>query len=193
MAEVAQKVITWQDYLAGEPKDLTCYEIVDGEVIPVAAPSIEHQWVVKTLLRLLDDSVTPNQLGVVLPAPVDVVVQQEPVRTRQPDLLFLRKERGGTPENIRQLKRLDLDMPPDLVVEIVSPSEEEARRLTEKLADYHRIGVFEIWLVHLEERAMEVLVRSEEGWRWHGFFFGKEKIRSPLLGETDFLVEQIFA
>lgn len=190
MAEVAQKVITWEDYLQGEPKDLEFYEIEDGEVIVVGAPSGEHQWVVKVLLRVLDDFVTSKQLGVVIQAPFDVVVQTTPVRTRQPDLLFLRKERGGNPEQIRQLKRLEI--PPDIVVEVVSASEEETERLERKLRDYHRIGVPEVWLVYPEERAVEVLVRAEDGWLWHGLFFGKDKVRSTVLGETDFAVGRVF-
>jgi len=190
MAEVARKVITWEDYLQGEPKGLECYEIEDGEVIVVGAPSGEHQWVIKVLLRVLDDFVTSRQLGVVIQAPFDVVVQRDPVRTRQPDLLFLRKERGGTPEQIRQLKRLEI--PPDIVIEVVLASEEETERLEHKLRDYHRIGVPEVWLVYPEERAVEVLVWAEDGWRWHGLFFSKDKIRSTILGETDFAVGRIF-
>jgi len=190
MAEVIQKVITWEDYLQGEPKDLEFYEIEDGKVIVAGASSGEHQWVVKVLLRLLDDFVTSRQLGVVIQAPFDVVVQPVPVRTRQPDLLFLRKERGGTPEQIRQLKRLEI--PPDIAIEVVSASEEETERLERKLKDYHRIGVPEVWLVYPEERAIEVLVRAEDGWRWHGLFFSKDKVRSTVLGEIDLAVGKIF-
>jgi Uma2 family endonuclease len=156
----------------------------------VGAPSGEHQWVIKVLLRVLDDFVTSRQLGIVIQAPFDVVVQRDPVRTRQPDLLFLRKERGGTPEQIRQLKRLEI--PPDIAIEVVSASEEETERLERKLRDYHRIGVPEVWLVYPEERAVEVLVWAEDGWRWHGLFFSKDKIRSTILGETDFAVGRIF-
>ena len=181
MAEVARKVITWEDYLQGEPKDLECYEIEDGEVIVVGAPSGEHH---------LDDFVTSRQLGIVIQAPFDVVVQRDPVRTRQPDLLFLRKERGGTPEQIRQLKRLEIS--PDIAIEVVLASEEETERLERKLRDYHRIGVPEVWLVYPEKRAVEVLVWAEDGWRWHGLFFSKDKIRSTILGETDFAVGRIF-
>ena len=190
MAEVARKVITWEDYLQGEPKGLECYEIEDGEVIVVGAPSGEHQWVIKVLLRVLDDFVTSRQLGIVIQAPFDVVVQRDPVRTRQPDLLFLRKERGGTPEQIRQLKRLEIS--PDIAIEVVLASEEETERLERKLRDYHRIGVPEVWLVYPEKRAVEVLVWAEDGWRWHGLFFSKDKIRSTILGETDFAVGRIF-
>jgi len=190
MAEVTQKVITWEEYLQGEPKDLEFYEIEDGEVIIVGAPSGEHQWVLGALYRMLFEFVTKQNLGIVVTAPFDVVVQQDPVRTRQPDLFFLRKERGGTPEQFRQLKRLEV--PPDVVVEIISASEEETERLERKLKDYHRIGVAEVWLVYPEQQVVEVLVRAEDGWRWHGLFFSKDKIRSTILGELPFAVGAIF-
>jgi len=190
MAEVAQKVITWEDYLQGEPKDLECYEIEDGEVIAVGAPSAEHQWVLGALYRLLHEFATKQGLGIVCMAPFDIVVQRTPVRTRQPDLFFLRKERGGTPEQFRQLKWLEI--PPDIAIEVVSPSEEETERLERKLNDYHRIGVPEVWLVYPEERAIEVLTRAEDGWRWHGLFFRKDKVRSTVLGELPFTVGQVF-
>ncbi len=190
MAEVTQKVITWEDYLRGEPKDLEFYEIEDGEVIVVGAPGGEHQWIVGALYRSLHEFVTDRNLGIVSIAPFDVVVQREPVRTRQPDLFFLRKERGGTPEQFRQLKRLEI--PPDIAIEVVSPSEEETERLERKLSDYHRIGVPEVWIVYPEEKAVEVLVRAEDGWRWHGLFLRKDKVRSTVLGELPFIVGQIF-
>ncbi len=190
MAEVAQKVLTWEDYLKGEPKELERYEIVDGEVMEVGAPNGEHQLVSRNLFRSLDDFVTHRELGVVLYAPFDVVVRKEPLKTRQPDLFFLSKERGGTPENIRQLARLEAT--PDLVVEIFSPSEER-ERLGEKLDDYHRIGVPEVWLVRSEEKTVEVLVRMEEGWRWHGLFSDKETVKSAVLEGLDFPVTKIFA
>ncbi len=191
MAEVTQRVINWEEYLRGEPKGLEFYEIEDGEVVAMVAPGGEHQWVLGALYRLLHDFVTAEGLGIVVVAPFDIVIQRDPVRVRQPDLFFLRKERGGTPEQFRQLKRLEI--PPDLVVEILSPSEgEETERLERKLSDYHRIGVPEVWLVHPNEQAIEVLVRAEEGWRWHGLFFRREKVRSTVLSELPFTVGQIF-
>ncbi|MDW8028443.1 MAG: Uma2 family endonuclease, partial [Armatimonadota bacterium] len=100
----------------------------------LGAPSGEHQWVLGALYRFLHEFVTKQNTGIVLTAPLDIVFQREPVRTRQPDLFFLSKERGGTPEQIRKLKRLEV--PPDIAIEIVSPSEEEeTERLERKLND----------------------------------------------------------
>jgi Uma2 family endonuclease len=105
MAEVAQKVLTWDEYVRGEPADLERYEIVDGVVIELPAPSIGHQRVVRRLLRLLEDFVSSRNLGEIFPAPLDVVVQRNPLRTRQPDLLFVRAE--NAPNLDKQQERLE--------------------------------------------------------------------------------------
>lgn len=70
----------------------------------MGAPNGEHHRLIGTFYRLLFAFVIQKELGIVMLAPFDVVVCQEPLRTRQPDLFFLRKERGGTPENLRRLK-----------------------------------------------------------------------------------------
>jgi hypothetical protein len=44
-------VVDWEGYL-NLPDDLTHYEIIDGEVIPLASPRLKHQMIV-ILQRLL--------------------------------------------------------------------------------------------------------------------------------------------
>ncbi len=55
MAEVVTKVITWDDYVRGEPAELEHYEIEDGVVIELPAPTLHHQRIVCRLLRFLED------------------------------------------------------------------------------------------------------------------------------------------
>src|SRR6185312_12183873 len=45
---------------------------------------------------------------------------------------------------------------PDLVIEVVSPSE-TTRRIHRKLGQYFQAGVKEVWLVYAEERSVEIL------------------------------------
>ena len=49
-----------------------------------------------------------------------------------------------------------LDIAPNLVVEIVSPSESQ-QNVSDKLADYQRMGVDECWLVRSREGTIEVV------------------------------------
>jgi Uma2 family endonuclease len=187
MAEVAQKVLTWDEYVRGEPADLERYEIVDGVVIELPALSVGHQRVVRRLLRLLEDFVSSRNLGEIFSEPLDVVVQRNPIRTRQPDLLFVRAE--NVPNLDKQQERLEFA--PDLVIEVFSPSD-SLSELLKKLNDYHRIGVKEVWLVNPLTRTVEVLARQEGGWELVGVFKETETVQSRVLLELNLPVAQIF-
>lgn len=148
------QILTYEDYLA-LPEMMRRYEIIDGELIMPPAPLVGHQWRCYKICGLMGDYVTEHELGIVLPAPVDVMISRNPLRTRQSDVLYIRfeqLEKYGV-DNIEDIPYFDVG--PDLVVEVISPS--ESRRAVEsKLDDYRRIGVQECWLVHLTEGAIEV-------------------------------------
>ena len=61
-------------------------------------------------------------------------------RGREPDLIFVRKER------LPLLKPTYFDGAPDLVVEVASP-ESLGRDRGEKFVEYERAGVEEYWLI----------------------------------------------
>jgi Uma2 family endonuclease len=186
MAEVAQKVLTWDEYVRGEPADLERYEIVDGVVIELPASTVKHQWIVGNLHLLLKQQ---ENVVVVLVAPCDVVVRREKLRTRQPDLVLIRKERVSDLKALLQQERIDFA--PDVVVEVLSPSD-SITTLMEKLDDYHQIGVKEVWLVNPATETVEVLVWQQEGWNSLGVFRRDEAIRSKVLPELELGVSQVF-
>ena len=95
-------------------------------------------------------------MGLVLYVPVDVMIRKNPLRTRQPDLLYISFEQLQR-YGLNEIEELPFfDVAPDLVVEIVSPSE-SPRQVADKLADYQRIGVQECWLVRSAEGTIEVV------------------------------------
>ncbi len=152
-----QTRLTYEEYLK-EPESMLRYEIVDGEMIMSAAPHVEHQRSLKRAFRPIDRFVVEHELGEVLFAPVDIIVQREPLRTRQPDLLFIINERLGI---IRDGRVHD---GPDLVVEIMSPSNTRAE-IERKLADYALIGVRECWLLAPQGRTVETLRLDGGEWK----------------------------
>ena len=77
------------------PETTLPHEVIDGVIRMPPAPRSDHQWTVAGLFRGLDSHVRDRKPGVVLPAPVDVIIQKEPLRTRQPDLLFFRLNAPG--------------------------------------------------------------------------------------------------
>jgi Uma2 family endonuclease len=182
-------VVDWEGYLS-LPDDLTHYEIIDGEVIPLASPTIKHQIVSRELFRRLDALTTARKLGQILYAPFDFVVRRAPVRTRQPDLFFLSRERLQDWTHLQEQPRLEFA--PDLVIEILSPSETYTY-WSEKLQDYYVLGVPEVWLVDIDKRAIEVQVREAGGYRSLGWFAGEQMVPSQVLAGLELKPAEVFA
>jgi Uma2 family endonuclease len=182
-------VVDWEGYL-NLPDDLTHYEIIDGEVIPLASPTLKHQVILKRLLQQIDRFVLPKRLGELLTAPFDFVVRRAPVRTRQPDLFFLSRDRLQDWAQLQEQPRLEFA--PDLVIEILSPSETYTY-WSEKLQDYFVLGVPEVWLVDVDKRAIEVQVREAGGYRSLGWFAGEQMVPSQVLAGLELKPAEVFA
>jgi Uma2 family endonuclease len=182
-------VVDWEGYL-NLPDDLTHYEIIDGEVIPLASPTLKHQMVSRELFKRLDALTTARKLGQILYAPFDFVVRRAPVRTRQPDLFFLSRERLHDWAQLQEQPRLEFA--PDLVIEILSPSETYTY-WSEKLQDYYVLGVPEVWLVDVDKRAIEVQVREAGGYRSLGWFAGEQAVASQVLAGLELKPAEVFA
>lgn len=153
------------------------YELIDGDFFMVPAPATYHQRVSAKIQYRLTRYVEDHDLGVVFNAPTDVVFSDEDVI--QPDLFFISHERKGIikPENIRGA--------PDLVIEILSPSTAE-RDLVVKKRLYAKFAVHEYWIVSPEQKTIEVMSWSEEGFKTVQVYPLEGTLKSPLL--TGFLL-----
>ncbi|RME11883.1 MAG: Uma2 family endonuclease, partial [Aquificota bacterium] len=86
---IKEKPWTYQDYLQlGDEKR---YEIIEGELLEMPAPSIRHQKVLWNLTGLFRDYHTKTKSGLFLFAPVDVVLSETEVV--QPDLIYISEDR----------------------------------------------------------------------------------------------------
>ncbi|MBX3025982.1 Uma2 family endonuclease [bacterium] len=132
-----QKRFTARD-LWRMPDDGNRYEIIDGEVFVTPAPYVSHQEVLANLNDVLRHHVRRHRLGLLLFAPVGVVL--EPLSGVEPDLIFVAHARRA----IVQSK--GIFGPPDLAAEILSPST-AARDRGRKKALYARTGVAHYWMV----------------------------------------------
>jgi Uma2 family endonuclease len=149
------KILTYEAYLA-LPETKQPYDIVDGVLCMAPAPTPTHQWIAQEIFKRLSNFVIDRNVGVVLIAPVDLVIQRVPLRVRQPDVLYLSAERTGI-KGLADLRGMALlETVPDLVVEVLSPSNTR-RDIEAKVQDYQRIGVKECWLVSPEAETVEVL------------------------------------
>jgi Uma2 family endonuclease len=186
MALTATRRIGWDEYLQ---LPLTYYEIVDGEVNALPTPLFKHQKIVSELMIQLGALIRRDAKGYLVPAPYDVVIRRAPLRTRQPDLLFLSHERAQHIPDLPNQPRIEIA--PELVIEVLSPSDTASDWL-EKLRDYHQIGVQEVWAVDPQSASVEVLRWSEAGWQSVGVFTGDQPIRSEVLGETPIAPAALF-
>jgi Uma2 family endonuclease len=190
MSSVKAKRLTYEAWRA-MPETMQRYEIVDGVMQMPPGPTADHQWIMMTILRPLDNFVKERDLGVVLPAPLDLLIQRQPLRTRQPDIVYLSRERTGI-RGRAQLRGLQfLEIPPDLVVEVLSPSNTR-RDIESKLEDYRRIGVKECWLVSPEAETVEVLSFSAEEATSAGIFGVEGTLSSQVIGDFSLYVGDIF-
>jgi Uma2 family endonuclease len=147
MVTIVDPRLTYED-LRAMPDDGRRYELIDGEVFIAPAPRPKHQRTVGRVYRALADFVEERGLGEVLLAPTDVVLGE---RTAvQPDLLFIRQDRASL------VTELNVQGAPDLVIEVLSPSNEDFDRET-KLQVYARAGVRELWYLDPESRTADIL------------------------------------
>lgn len=145
---------TYEDY-AQLPDDGYRYEVFEGDLLMSPAPTTDHQDAVIRLSTLLFLWVKATGAGRVLTAPCDVVFA--PAVVVQPDILFVAADRTHLigPQNIAGA--------PDLVVEIVSPSDPDYDRVR-KHELYARHGVREYWIVDPVSRTIEVFVLGPDGY-----------------------------
>ncbi len=148
----AHRKLTYEDY-ALFPEDGQRHEVLDGEHYVTPAPTPGHQITSGRLHLKLGSFVNEHRLGLLLYAPLDVVLSEHDIA--QPDLLFLSNERAGL------LTQKNVQGAPDLVIEILSDSTRR-RDLTLKRARYERCGVREYWLVDPTRKTVRVFRREGE-------------------------------
>jgi Uma2 family endonuclease len=150
---VAPERITINDFRAMEFDDTDSFycELLNGELVAKSAPSPFHQRISGNIYFAMRLFATEHNLGEVLYAPIDVFLDE--YNATQPDVLFLSREKQHlvTPDGVQ--------VSPDLVVEIISPSSMKRDR-GDKMKLYERCGIGEYWLVDARTRSVEVYVNG---------------------------------
>ena len=137
--------LTYEDYLQ-IPNDGLKHEILDGEHFVNAAPNVPHQWLIGRIYRDLWRLLDSRSAGDAYVSPVDV--ELTPHDIVQPDVLAVRRER------LHIVKVSRVHGPPDLVVEVLSPSSARHDR-ERKRARYEVAGVAQYWIVDPETKTVE--------------------------------------
>ena len=138
---------SYEEYARLPTSGSTRYEVIADELAVTPSPSGAHQLVVANLVTFLNSFVREHDLGLLLPGPIDVLFGEGDYL--QPDLVFVRRDRAHL------MSPRGIEGPPDLVVEILSPSSAHRDRGV-KLERYRHFGVPEYWVVDIDARAVEV-------------------------------------
>jgi Uma2 family endonuclease len=132
------------------PSDGNRYELVDGDLLVSPTPRPLHQVAVSELSDLLKPYVRAHQLGALFAVPADLDLSSDQIV--QPDLFVSTRRRILTWEEVGV---------PLLVVEVLSPSNARADRITKRTI-YQRAGVPTLWIVDLDARHIEVWTPDAE-------------------------------
>ena len=169
----ARTALTYQDY-AALPDDGKRYEIHDGELSVMTAPTALHQIVGANLFEILCAHVKARRLGLVLYAPLDVILSDRPGETTilQPDIVYLDNDR------LDALHLRGVDGPPTLAVEVFSPSTAITDR-TRKRELYARYRVPYLWFVDPDTRELAAHVLDSGEYRLAARVSGSEPVDLP--------------
>ena len=181
MSQAATKM-TYDQYCL-LPDDGKQYEVIDGELFMTPAPKPRHQKIVLRLAEELSRFVRENSLGEVFVAPVDVLLDQHTVL--EPDVLFISTAR------VSIVKEDAIEGPPDLVVEVLSPST-FYKDLRKKMTAYSQFGVQEYWVVDPETQTIEVYTRRDDKLQLAQKFSSGEAVESALLPGLRLAVNNVF-
>ena len=130
--------------------DLEGYEYVEGELVPMSPPSMEHGEISTNVIRYLDSHVYQHQLGRVYTAETTFKLGERLVK---PDVAFVSTAR--LPEERRQPS----PVPPDVAVEVISPTD-VVWNVLEKAQAYLDAGTQMVWIIESVMKTVTVY-RSE--------------------------------
>jgi Uma2 family endonuclease len=145
MALVTGRMTATEFLKLPEDPDKIRYELVHGEVVVSPSPNLDHAFVSTNLLVLLATYVRANNLGEVI-ADIDTYFDEDDVR--RPDVMFFSTARAHF------LGEQYLEGPPDLCVEILSPSNKHVDR-GDKFKLYRDSGVPFYWIFDPMLKAVE--------------------------------------
>ena len=132
------------------------WELIDGEPIELTPSADESSSVGATVLGLLWSHVRAGRLGRLYGADGGFVLFPDRPTVRVPDVAFVRSEKAPQGQARRSFPRLA----PDLVVEVLSPSD-RASEVVAKLEMYQEAGVPLIWLVDPEKTTITVIASGK--------------------------------
>jgi Uma2 family endonuclease len=188
---VSTSRLTFAEYLAYDDGTDTCYELVNGELVPISLGVGLHGEIMHFLERSFEKEIEQAKLTWVARQAAIGVRSPRGGRwdtCRIPDVVVIPKEQWQTLRNREAV--IELSEPaPLLVVEVVSEST-KATDYRAKRSEYSVIGIPEYWIVDPLEGKVTVCTLNE-GFYDCGEFQGEDRILSTTFANLTFTAEQI--
>jgi Uma2 family endonuclease len=156
MSTVAQKLLTAEEFfLLPEPPGGLQQELVRGEVLNMPPPGTLHGVTQMKTGRRLGNFIDAGPGGT-LASESGFVTERAPDSVRGPDLSYWTKER------LREIPVGYAVISPDMIVEVLSPSN-TTKKILEKLREYFVKGVRLVWVISPEDRTLTIYRQADEG------------------------------
>lgn len=174
---------TYDDW-ARLPENGTRYEVIDGVLYMTPPPTTSHQFSIVRLLNKMANYVESKNLGWVVASPIGVRLPTQPVPF-EPDIVFVSRAHKSI------IQEQYIEGVPDLVVEVVSPSNWIYDR-KEKFLVYQTAGVSEYWIVDYRAKTIEVFFWERGAYVLLGKWGTGETATSRVLDGFQVSVNEIF-
>ncbi|MDS3860388.1 Uma2 family endonuclease [Thermosynechococcaceae cyanobacterium BACA0444] len=182
-----QSIVTFAEYLDNAAKSNTCYELVQGNLVPMTPATFLHTWIAKFLERLFDQQImTHSYSWVTYRETVGLRIGTNTVRL--PDVVVAPL---SAVENLKMNSSVIQSAVP-LVVETISPSLIH-ENYQAKLQDYQSINVQEYWIVNPLELNKVSIYKGQDNNYQLTIFEQNQPIQSQVFPELKVTPNQIFA
>lgn len=150
MSTVTEKLITAEEFARmPDPADGSQQELVRGVIVTMPPPRGRHGACCFLVAHRLGEFVLANKLGTMFTNDTGFITERDPDTVRGPDVSFWSRER------LPEIPEEYIAIPPDLVVEVVSPGDHFSR-VQKKVLHYLTRGVPLVWVVDPEDRSVTV-------------------------------------
>ena len=175
--------MTVEEYLA-TPETVQPHELIDGVLYVRDSPSPSHQAVVAELFLAIRRHLEQTGTGTVWLSPLDVILDEERALVVQPDLFYVSNEQAAIVGD-------HVLGAPALVIEVLSPRSRR-RDIDERLGWFAEYGAKECWLVHQDERRIDVVRFRDERVRDWRSYSRDAVLDSDVLPGIALLVDGVF-
>jgi len=148
MSIASAKVLTAEELF--QMGDIGSCELINGELVMMAPAGFEHGGIAVQLTYLMKVFVDKHRLGMVIAGDTGFVLTRNPDTVRALDVAFVRKSRLP-----RRPHRRYFEGPPDLAVEVISPTDRKSEVMA-KARNWLKAGAVSAWVVDPPKRHIEV-------------------------------------